>query len=197
MRTSRSSDEFLAELAALIKQEGIAALSVGEIAARLRCSRRRLYEIAPTKEGLLLQVARLQFEASLAAGHAAARAEKAPARQLRAYLEAGLRPAQELGAAFLADLEQSAEGRALFDGYQLARSEGARAILEDGARQGAFRPLNFDVVTELLLAAAQRLRQPDFLQRTGLSMLETFGMAYALVLHGLLVPEAQADAAAD
>lgn len=186
MRTSRTHEEFLAELAALIRQEGIAKLGVGEMAARLRCSRRRLYDVAQTKEELLLWAARRQFDASLAAGHAAARAEADPARRLVAYLDAGLRPAQQVSAVFLSDLEQSPQGRAIFDGYQLARSEGARAILEEGVRHGAFRQLDFDVVTEMLLGAAQRLRHPAFLARTGLSVIQAFESAYALVLHGLL-----------
>lgn len=187
MRTTRSHEEFLAELADLIKREGIAALSVGEIAAHLRCSRRRLYDVAPTKEGLLLEIARWQFQDSLAAGNKAAAEEFDPARRLMAYLSAGLRSAETLGAGFLADLQQSEEGRALFDGYQLTRSKGAREILEEGARSGDFKPMNFDIVTEVLLGAAYRLRNADFLQRAKLTIPEAFSEAYALVLQGLLV----------
>ncbi len=187
MRTTRSQEEFLTELADLIKKEGIASLSVAEIAARLHCSRRRLYDVAATKEGLLFEVAKWQFRDSLAAGDKAAAAEADPARRLMAYLGAGLRSAENLGAGFLADLQQSDEGRALFDEFQLTRSKGAREILEAGARMGEFKPLNFDVVTEVLLGAATRLRNADFLRRVNLSIPEAFGEAYALVLQGLLV----------
>ena len=54
-------------------------MSVCDIAARLRCSRRRLYNIAPTKEGPLLSVARRQFQDSLAKGFTAADAQSGPA----------------------------------------------------------------------------------------------------------------------
>ena len=188
MRTSRSNEEFLAELADLIKREGVSSLGVGEIATRLRCSRRRLYEVAPTKEGLLLVVARQQFQDSLAAGFAAAAAESDPARRLVAYLNAGVRSSETLGAAFLADLQQSEEGRTMFDEYQRSRSEGAHEILEAGVRCGEFKPVNFDVVTEVLLGAAFRLRNPAFLSRAKLTVPEAFSEAYALVLQGLLQP---------
>lgn len=192
MRTTRTEEEFAAELAALLKQEGITAMSVGDIATRLRCSRRRLYEIAPTKEGLLLSVARQQFKDSLAVGFAAADAESDPARSLVAYLDAGLRAAEHLTAAFLSDLQQSDEGRAMFDEYQLARSMGARKILEAGMRCGEFKPLNAEVVSEVLLGAASRLRRADFLRRAGLSIPDAFAQAYQLVLEGLLVrPESK------
>lgn len=177
----------MAELAALIKKEGIAALSASEIAGRLRCSLRSLYKVAPTKEGLLLVVAQRQFEESLAAGHAAAKAESDPARQLVAYINAGLRTAQQLSTAYLSDLERLPEGRAIFDKYQLMRSEGARAILEDGVRKGVFKPLNIDVVSELLLGAAQRLRHAEFLERANLSLTQAFEEAYELAFSGLLV----------
>lgn len=186
MRTTRSNEEFLAELADLIKREGVSSLGVGEIAARLRCSRRRLYEVADTKEGLLLEVARMQFQDSLAAGFEAAVAENDPARSLVAYLNAGVRSAETLGAAFLDDLQQSEEGRSMFDDYQLARSKGSREILEAGVRCGEFKPMNFDVVTEVLLGAAFRLRNPDFLRRARLTVPEAFSEAYELVLQGLV-----------
>lgn len=193
MRTTRTEEEFTAELADLLKREGINAMSVGDIAKRLCCSRRRLYEIAPTKDGLLLAVARQQFQDSLAVGFAAADAQSDPARSLVAYLDAGLRAAEHLSAAFLSDLQQSDEGRAMFDEYQLARSMGARKILEAGVRCGEFRPLNTEVVSEVLLGAASRLRKADFLRRAGLTIPDAFAQAYELVLEGLLVRPASMD----
>ncbi len=193
MRTTRTNEEFLRELAELIKSEGVSSLGVGEIAARLRCSRRRLYEVAPTKEGLLLEVARKQFQEALADGFEAAAAHTDPALKLVAYLNGGLRSAETLGAAFLSDLQQSEEGRAMFDQYQLARSEGAREILDAGVRSRQFNAVNSDVVTEVLLGAAFRLRNPKFLQRSGLTVPQAFSQAYALVLEGLLVRRGEGD----
>jgi hypothetical protein len=42
-------------------------------------------------------------------------------------------------------------------------------------------------VTEVLLGAATRLRNADFLRRVNLTIPEAFGEAYTLVLQGLLV----------
>jgi hypothetical protein len=104
-----------------------------------------------------------------------------------AYLNAGLRAAEHLTSAFLSDLQQSEAGRTMFDEFQMARSLGARKILEAGMRCGEFRPLNAEVVSEVFLGAALRLRRADVLQRAGLSMPDAFAQAYELVLEGLLV----------
>ena len=50
MRKTLTDDEFFDALTNLLLAEGIKSLTVGEIASRMRCSRRRLYDIAQTKE---------------------------------------------------------------------------------------------------------------------------------------------------
>jgi AcrR family transcriptional regulator len=186
MRTNRTKEEFFAELSDLIKREGVSELGAGEIAARLRCSRRRLYEVASSKDGLLLKVAQHQFDTSIDAGRKAADAESKPEKSLMAYLNSGLRSAESLGDQFLKDLQQLEQGKTMFDEYQIERSKGARKILDLGARSGVFKNRNFDVVTEVLLGAAFRLRNPEFLNGAGLTVTQAFSEAYALVLQGLL-----------
>ena len=46
----------LGEIEAIYLAEGFRGSTVGELAARLRCSRRALYELAPSKEELFLRV---------------------------------------------------------------------------------------------------------------------------------------------
>src|SRR5215510_14053861 len=68
----RSADTFMQQLVALVIAEGISRLTVGEIAARLQCSRRRLYELATTKEELLHVAASEMFDDVLRRGALAA-----------------------------------------------------------------------------------------------------------------------------
>lgn len=188
MKTTRTDDEFADQLSALVKAEGISELSVAQIASRLRCSRRRLYALAPTKEGLLHLVARAHLERMLREGFEAAAHESTPGRAIAAYLHVGVTSTTGLSQAFLRDLESSPEGRAIFDRYQHARAEGVRSIVEEGIRRGDFNAHNPRVAAEVLLGAALRLRQPEFLAKAGLTISQAFDEAYSLILGGLLAP---------
>jgi AcrR family transcriptional regulator len=188
MRTTRTDEEFTDQLHELLKAEGISALSVGQIAARLRCSRRRLYALAPTKEALLHLAAQAHFDRMLQEGFEAGARETDPARAIAAYLRVGVTSTVDLSPAFVRDLEASPEGREIFDRYQLARAEGVRRILEEGIRRGDFTAHNQLVATEVLLGAAFRLRRSEFLAEAGLTLSQAFEEAYALILGGLLAP---------
>ncbi len=58
MATRRTDEAFLEELTHLLITTGVSSLTIGEMAQRMRCSRRRLYEIAETKEELFVHVCR-------------------------------------------------------------------------------------------------------------------------------------------
>ena len=55
-RDSPRREEILDELEAIFLAEGFRGLTVGTLAARLRCSRSTLYALAATKEELYLRV---------------------------------------------------------------------------------------------------------------------------------------------
>lgn len=186
MKTKRTDEEFFRQLSDLLKAEGISGLSVAQIAARLRCSRRRLYDLAPTKEGLLYLVARSHFDGMLREGIEAASREGDAARAIAAYLRVGVTSTTGLSQSFLRDLEASDEGSKIFDRYQYARAEGGQRIVEDGIRRGDFNAHNPLVVIEVLLGMALRLRRPEFLEWAGLTISEAFEEAYSILLKGLL-----------
>lgn len=187
MQTRRTDEEFAQQLSDLVKREGISGLSVAQIAARLRCSRRRLYALAPTKEGLLYRVAREHFDRMLRHGYELAEQEQDAARAIVAYLRVGVTWTRTLSQAFLRDLEASAEGRAIFDDFQQARAERGQLIIEAGIRNGDFNAHNPLVAVEVMLGAARRLRRPEFLERSGLTISEAFDEAYTIMFEGLLV----------
>ncbi|SFQ40581.1 TetR/AcrR family transcriptional regulator [Variovorax sp. 770b2] len=187
MARRRTDGEFMQELSDLLLEEGIAQLGVGEIASRLQCSRRRLYDIAESKQGLLFAVARRHFEEGLTRGERAAAAEDDPARVIVAHAMAGVETAVKLSTAFLRDLEATEEGSELFDAYQRKRAEGGRAILEAGIEKGYYNAHNAMVATEIGLGAAMRLRRAEFLAEAGLTFEEAMAEAYDLMHNGLLV----------
>jgi len=186
MNTDRTDEAFRRELCDLIKAEGISSLTVGEIAKRLHCSRRRLYDIAQTKGELFLYVARQIFDTAVRQGHDAAAAESDEARAIAAYLHVGVAMSAQLSVAFLNDIEAMRQARKLFDDYQAARTSGLTHLIEAGVARGSFVDCNAQVVAEVIFGAALRLRRPRFLAQAGLSLEEAFRELYDLLLNGLL-----------
>ncbi|MEM5427744.1 TetR/AcrR family transcriptional regulator [Cupriavidus oxalaticus] len=185
MATRRTDDEFIQELTRLLSTEGVSSLTIGELAQRMRCSRRRLYEIAPTKEALFVGICERVLAASLEKGFAAARRESDPARAVSAYLHATLNTSG-LSKTALTDLDAIDSGKAVFDAYQLARVRGLENLLEAGMRAGQMAPHNPRLVSEAILGAAHRLRNQQFLKETGMKIGDAFSEFYEIILNGLL-----------
>lgn len=190
MRPTLAEDEFLEALTNLFRVEGVSRLTVGEIAARLRCSRRRLYEIAQTKEEIFCAVVDHHLRGLLDEGDAVIREEPDLVAALIAYLDVGVRGSGIVSAQFGKDVEQSDQARASFDAYQRARADGISQLIDRGVREGVLVECHGPLVAELLLGGALRVRQPDFLARVDLTMEEAFREFYRVVLGGLLVDKA-------
>lgn len=181
----RTEEEFKQALTALLITEGISKFTIAEIAARLKCSKRRIYQIAPTKEELFIDICREVFNSKLKQGFDKTNQESEPTKIIKVYLTATLNTSG-IGKACLVDLEATEQGRKLFDDYQLARIRGLEGIIEEGIKQNVFTSYNSRLVSEAILGAAQRLRNPVFLEEIGMRIGDAFEHFYQLVLDGLL-----------
>ncbi len=184
-RANSSNEQFMQELTNLMLREGISRLTVGEIAARLRCSRRRLYTIAPSKEGLFLKVASEMFRAVRAEGWAAAARESTSAAKFAVYLGSGIPMVHRTTDAFYRDMDTLPAGRLLFDRHQRERIAGLEKLIEEGIQRGEFARFHSRVVAETLLSAARRMREPSFSAEAGATYEEAFSELSRLILNGL------------
>lgn len=187
MAKGSTQDAFLSGLEELLLSEGIRDLTVAQIAARLHCSRRRLYELAASKEELFCAMVERFFHSALVEGEAVLAREADPTVALSGFLNVGVRTGARVGAAFLRDVEAIDSARAIFDRYQEARTDRLRELIDDGVARGVFAPCHGRLVAEVILGAALRLRRPDFLARAGLTIDEAFAEFYRTLLGGLLV----------
>lgn len=191
MRKTLTDDEFFDALTNLLLAEGIKNLTVGEIASRMRCSRRRIYDMAQTKEEIFCATVERFFHSVLDEGEALIRSEQNLTAAIAAYLDVGVRAASRISVHFLKDVEDSEPARTIFDNYQQARTARLSQLIDEGVRQGVFVACHGQVVSELILGAALRLRRPAFLAQANLTIEEAFQEFYRVLLGGLL-----ADAAA-
>lgn len=186
MRPTMTDSEFMEALVELVRREGIRHLTIGEMASRLRCSRRRLYSIARTKEDIFCAAVEHHFKSLLDEGEALIEGSKDIIETVVAYQGVGVRASARVSAQFIKDVENSERARASFDAYQKARAAGLVRIIDQGVQEGRFVPCHGLLVSEALLGAAIRIRRSSFLEEANLSMEEAFEEFYRIFLGGLL-----------
>lgn len=177
---------------AIVLQDGFSRLSVGDLAERLSCSKRTIYEIAPSKNELVLNVLRSFFARIRADADEAAAQRSSPAEGLHDYLQVGVRAAQRLSHDTVTDIQRWEPALQIWQDHVRLRVEGFSALLERGIRIGAFRPVNPVLVAELVFASLNRILQPEFYTATQLSISVAFQETYRLLIPALLANEAQA-----
>lgn len=194
MRPTLTDIEFLDALTDLLLQKGIGDLTIGDLAARLRCSRRRLYGIAQSKEQIFCVAVSHYFRRVLEKGNALVREQQDITVAIADYLDVGVQAGAQLSAPFIRDLEKSRRARASFDAYQEARAVRLSELIDQGVRAGVFVPCHGLLVSEAMLGTALRIRRAAFLDRAGLTMDEAFQEFYRVLLGGLLIKTPTASA---
>ncbi|MGE0483095.1 MAG: TetR/AcrR family transcriptional regulator [Gammaproteobacteria bacterium] len=182
-------EEVLDTLEDIVLAEGFRHLNVATIAARLACSKRTLYALADSRDALLLRVldrffARIREDAQLALART-----REPREQVYAYLQVGVRAAERLSQAAVRDIQTWPPACAMWQEHVAQRVGGLRGIIEEGVASGAFHGIQPAFVAEIVFAAINRVRQPDFYQSTDLSLSEAFDELYRLLLAAITPPE--------
>lgn len=179
----------LEALEEIFLREGFRRISVGELASRLHCSRRTLYELAAAKEDLFLLVLDTFLGRIRRQGDEAASGSPDLASRIERYLAPGIRETARASNVFFADVAGLPPAKRLFDEHQQARIAGLRAMVAEGARQGIFRGFDPHLVAEVFIGAYRRVSQPDFLAAANLSITEAYAELSRLLRHGLLHSE--------
>ena len=190
---NKRSAETLQALEALILSEGFSQLSVSEIAARLKCSKRTLYELAPSKKSLVLRALNNFFSRIREQGDHVAENASGPAQIVYEYLQVGEYASERLSQAVVADIDDWEPARALWRNHIGLRVEGLYKIIDKGVKEGTFREVSPVFMAEVTFASINRLRDPDFNERTGLTISEAFHELYLMLLHSLISDGAVAE----
>jgi len=189
-RQRRHDDHALDSLEEIFLGEGVRRVSVGELARRLRCSRRTLYSLAKTKEELYLLVVDRFLTRIRRLGDQSASARHDPAARIEAYLEPGIQQLARSTNLFFADIAALPPAKRMLEDHQRQRIEGLRRIITEGVRRRMFRGIHPHLVADVLSLAYRRVSQPEFLATANLSMTEAYAEVGRLFLHGLLHPQA-------
>ncbi len=181
----RSEQGFLDSLEAIFLERGANGITIAMLAKELKCSRRKIYEHAESKDKLFVVVMERFFARVRADGDAATKGMSDVGQQLRAYLAPGVAGAARLSDAVQADLSRKPEAKAIYDRHQAMRSEGLREILERGVATGVLEKIDATVAAEMMLMFVREARDPDFQKRTGKSYDKALAAAYQIFEHAL------------
>ena len=174
-RLSRRQNEVLDVVETVFLREGIRAVRIGELAAEASCSRSTLYELAPSKEALLLLVLDRMMRRIMRRGaHAIAQASD-PVARVRGMLTSGALDFAALGPQFLEAVREHPPARLLFDRRISEGREALERLIEDAVAAGEFRPVNSAVVAEAIIAILLRFTDPEFARSSRIS--STTGLA--------------------
>lgn len=178
------------EAGGLFLSRGFVGVTSEEIASRLGISKATLYKAFPGKEAILRAVVRGHM-ADIQAGVERLIADRSlgfieKMVGLLSFISARL---SRFGPVLVRDLRRSAPGlwREIEDFRRDKILKDFRAILEDGRREGCFRPdLDLGLLLAMFLDLIQRFVNPDEILRTGRSPAKTFRTVVQVFFQGIL-----------
>ena len=152
--------QVLDQLERLFLEEGFGGISVRELAANVGCSRRTLYELAPSKDELVLVVLdRFLHRVGRTALDSIDR-EQPHADRIRAYFRGGVE-LQRLSQTFAEDLADDPAARRLLDRhfrYVMAVTE---ELVAEGVAAGEFRQVSPSIVVGVLAGSGLYFNQVE------------------------------------
>jgi AcrR family transcriptional regulator len=181
----------LADLENIFLAEGALRLTLAELATRLRCSKRALYQIAPSKEELFLRVLARNLEHIWQLGLEAEKRARTTEHSISEYVLAALIEVRKWSPAFLADIDAYGPARRMLDAHLDQRMRYLVHMIDEGIDRGRFHAHNSALVAEMLYASAMRFCSPAVLERAGLTLSQAVEQMTDVVCRGLVRAEAR------
>lgn len=184
-RFSPRQEEVLDVIERVLLREGIGALRMGRLADEAGCSRSTLYELAPSKEELLLLVLDRMMRRIARTGWAAVQAQTDPAARVRVMLTGGALDASALGPRFLEAVSSHPPARDLYERWLATGVDALEALIADAVAAGQFRPVRAAVVAEAMAATVLRFTDPRFAHATSVETRDALAELVELLFEGL------------
>ena len=178
--------ELLDALEEKLLGEGLADLTMAEIAALVSCSLRTLYGIAPSKDELLLTVVDRRLRCIGRAAIEALNASMRPLDALRTYLQAANAAVQPEALALSADLAKVAGAGRLFDAHETYLTAVTQSLLDQAVAEAEIAPVDTAAVAHVLAGLGREFARPEIAEIAQASPKETADAIAEIILQGLL-----------
>ncbi|MFF7181213.1 TetR family transcriptional regulator [Streptomyces sp. NPDC008121] len=176
------------ELVALLVGEGFAQLTLDDLAARLRCSKRTLYGLADSKEQLVRAAVVHFFRRATTRVESVLAAETEPAERLAAYLRAVAAELAPVSPRFFDDVAAFEPAAEVYERNTRAAAGRVQQLIEEGVRAGVFRDVHVTFAADVIASVMVRIQQRQVASATGLADAEAYEQLAELLLNGLTRP---------
>jgi AcrR family transcriptional regulator len=177
--------QLLDELIELFLAEGFLELGVGDLAARLRCSRTTIYQVAASKEQIVLAAVRGFFRRAAERIEAQVEREPDPGARLAVYLTAvaeELAPASER---FYADLQAYAPAAVIYEDNTRLAARRVQDLVTAGVAAGSLRPVDASFVGAAVAQVMTAIQAGRISAASGLADAAAYRALADLVVHGV------------
>jgi len=165
--------------------EGFAAFTLDDLAERLRCSKTTLYQLAGSKQELVVEVVKQYFRAAVAAVEPQVAKATGPAERVDVYLRAVAAHLQPLSRAFMADLQEFGPAAEVYRRNTEAAADRIRSLIADGIESGAFRPVHPAFMGEMVAATMFGIQSGQLSGRLGMTDSEAYAELASTVVAAL------------
>lgn len=150
--------ELLAGIEALFVREGFRSTTLADLSRRLKCSRRTLYDLAPTKDDLVATVVGRFLDQNYATGVAAMEGAADARRRLEAFATAVVNDARRSSLDFAADIYATPRTADLLARYDQRCVSLIENVIRAGQETDEFRDLHAGLAAEAIMAAIARVQ---------------------------------------
>jgi AcrR family transcriptional regulator len=184
-RLTARQRELLDELEELVAAEGLAELTMAEIAAQVNCSLRTLYGISPSKEELVLTVVDRRLHRIGRGAIGSLDASLAPLAALRAYLHAANEAVQPETASFSRDFADVPGAKRLLDAHEDYVMAVTRSLLDRAVAEGQIGPVDTASLAHVLGGLGREFARPEVAEVAAASPKATADAITEIILRGL------------
>ena len=177
--------QVLDALERLVASEGLADLTMAEIAAQVNCSLRTLYGIAPSKDELVLTVVDRRLHRIGRRAIEALDAELSPLDALRAYLRAANEAVQPTTVAFAREFAGLPGARGLLDAHERYVIAVAQSLLDRAMAEGLIAPVDTAALAHVLGGLGREFARPEVAELAAASPKATADAIAEIILRGL------------
>jgi AcrR family transcriptional regulator len=181
--------EILSELGRIF-EDGFAGFTMAELAGRLNCSLRTLYELAPTRDELVLTVVDRNLRSVGRAAHDAIDPHAPPLDALRSYLRAATDAVAAVAEPFARDLAAVPAAQQLQDAHNDYLVAVARSLLDLAVEEGDVAEVDTAAVARTMAGLGRDLSRPDVMVTLASSPKEAADALLDILLRGLHPPVA-------
>ncbi len=184
-RFSPRQEEVLDVIERVFRREGIRSVRMGDLADEAQCSRSTLYELAPSKEELLLLVLDRMMRRSARRTAASWAEADDPVDRVRIMLTTSSEDIAAIGPTFLDAVRSHPPTAMLFDRWIAAGRDTLEQLIEEAVVAKKLRPVTAAVFAEGMFAVVLRFTDPEVVRSTRTSPADALAELIDMLLDGL------------